>query len=128
MINDFGEGDIYDYVDSGGEIKYPVCWLVVEPSLFNADGLIQYNVLLLFADLLVEDKSNRLQIQSDQLQVAIDFLSELKLNNNLTTNISQYSNIDFFQERFDDFTAGVSVRFGITNPYPLDYCSKPKPI
>lgn len=126
MINTFGEGDIYDYVDNGGEIKYPVCWLVVEPSLFNADGMIQYNVLLLFADLLVEDKSNRLQIQSDQLQVAIDFLSELKLNNNLTTNISQYSNIDFFQERFDDFTAGVSVRLGITNPYPLDYCSKPQ--
>jgi hypothetical protein len=126
MINDFGEGDIYDYVDNGGEIKYPVCWLNVEPSTYSTTGFIQYNILLIFADLLVEDKSNRLQIQSDQLQVAIDYVAELKLNNNLMTNISDIVNFDLFQERFDDFTAGVSVRFSVTNPYPLNYCAKPQ--
>ncbi len=26
MIRTFGEGDIYDYVDNGGEIQYPVLW------------------------------------------------------------------------------------------------------
>ena len=128
MVNTFGEGDIYDYVDSGGEIKYPVCWLVNEPSVFDTNGVMSYSILLIFGDLLVEDKSNRLQIQSDQLQVALDFISELKLNNELFTNISDSINIDYFQERFDDFTAGVSVRFSIRNPYPLNYCSKPQPI
>jgi hypothetical protein len=126
MINTFGEGDIYDYVDSGGEIKYPVCWLVNEPSTYDINGVINFSVLLIFADLLVEDKSNRLQIQSDQLQVAIDFISELNLNNLINTNISDVVQVDYFQERFDDFTAGVSVRITIRNPYPLNYCDKPQ--
>ena len=127
MINTFGEGDIYDYVDSGGEIKYPVCWMVNEPSNYDTKGLMAYSFLLIFADLLVEDKSNRLQVQSDQLQVALDFISELQLNNALLTSILDSVNIDYFQERFDDFTAGVSVRLNLRVPYPLNYCSKPKP-
>lgn len=125
MVNTFGEGDIYDYVDNGGEIQYPVCWLVNENGFYDTLGSMNYSVLLIFADLLVEDKSNRLQIQSDQLQVAIDFVSELKLNNNLRTNIVDNVSIDYFQERFDDFTAGVSARLTIKVPYPMDYCSKP---
>jgi hypothetical protein len=125
QVKTFGEGDIYDYVDNGGEIVYPVCWLQVEQSQYNLDGVMNYNVLLIFADLLLEDKSNRLQIQSDQLQVMVDYLSELKLNNNLYTNILDSANWETFQERFDDFTAGVSVRFTITDPYPLNYCDIP---
>ena len=79
MIKTFGEGDIYDYVDNGGEIEYPVLWVVVQPSSF-VTGTLRYRLLLVFADLLTEDKSNRLQLQSDQLLVAIDVLSKLKLD------------------------------------------------
>jgi len=34
MIRTFGEGDIYDYTDNGGEIVYPVFWKVVRPSQY----------------------------------------------------------------------------------------------
>jgi hypothetical protein len=124
MIRTFGEGDIYDYVDNGGEIQYPVLWTVVKPSIYNATT-VRFRLVLVFADLLTEDKSNRLQIQSDQMLVALDVLSKLKLDNNYNFNTAPQATMDFFQERFDDFTAGVSIEIEITSPMPLNFCQIP---
>ena len=99
-------------------------WTVVKPSTYVGTTL-KYRLVILFADLLTEDKSNRLQIQSDQLLVALDVMSKLKLDNNYSFNTNQQANIDFFQERFDDFTAGVSIDIEIVDPQPLDLCQFP---
>ena len=124
MLKTFGEGDIYDYVDNGGEIEYPVMWVVVQPSNYTT-GVLRYRLLLVFADLLTEDKANRLQLQSDQLEVALDVIAKLKLDNTYTFNIPTNVSIDFFQERFDDFTAGVSASIEIVDPTPLNLCQFP---
>jgi hypothetical protein len=124
LIRTFGEGDIYDYVDNGGEINYPVCWMVQQTHRYSPNQ-ITYGIQLIFADLLTEDKSNRLDVQSDQLQVAIDFISKLKLDNDYTFNISSNINVETFQERFNDFAAGVSITLDIIEPYPLNYCVIP---
>jgi hypothetical protein len=124
MIRTFGEGDIYDYVDNGGEIEYPVFWTVVRPSVYNGTTM-RYDLVLLFADLLTEDKSNRLQIQSDQMLVSLDVLGKLKLDTNYTFNTAPNATVEFFQERFDDFTAGVSIAIQITAPMPLNFCQIP---
>ena len=124
MIRTFGEGDIYDYVDNGGEIEYPVFWTVVRPSVYNGTTM-RYDLVLLFADLLTEDKSNRLQIQSDQMLVSLDVLAKLKLDNAYTFNTAPNASVEFFQERFDDFTAGVSIAIQITAPMPLNFCQIP---
>jgi len=124
MIRTFGEGDIYDYVDNGGEIQYPVLWTVVRPAIYNSTTL-RYDLVLLFADLLTEDKSNRLQIQSDQMLVALDVLAKLKLDNAYTFNTAPNANLEFFQERFDDFTAGVTISVQVTAPMPLNFCQIP---
>ena len=124
MIKTFGEGDIYDYVDNGGEIQYPVLWVVIQPSIYNR-GVMSYRLLLLFADLLIEDKSNVLQAQSDQLQVALDFISKFKLDTSYNFNIADSTQIEFFEERFDDFTAGVTATIEIISPQPLNYCQIP---
>jgi hypothetical protein len=124
MIRTFGEGDIYDYVDNGGEIEYPVLWTVVRPAQYST-SVIRYRVVLLFADLLTEDKSNRLQTQSDQMLVALDVLGKLKLDTAYSFNTSTNASIEFFQERFDDFTAGVSIEIEISSPVPLNFCAIP---
>jgi hypothetical protein len=124
MIRTFGEGDIYDYVDNGGEIQYPVLWTVVKPSVYSGTTM-RYDLVLLFADLLTEDKSNRLQIQSDQMLVALDFLAKLKLDNDYTFNTAPNAALEFFQERFDDFTAGVSIAVQVIAPMPLNLCAIP---
>jgi len=124
MIRTFGEGDIYDYVDNGGEIEYPVFWTVVRPSVYNGTTM-RYDLVLLFADLLTEDKSNRLQIQSDQMLVSLDVLGKLKLDDDYTFNTAPNASVEFFQERFDDFTAGVSIAIQITAPMPLNFCEIP---
>ena len=87
--------------------------------------MIQYNLVLLFADLLTEDKSNRLQIQSDQMLVALDVLGKLKLDTAYSFNPSTNATLEFFQERFDDFTAGVSIDIQIMSPLPLNLCAIP---
>jgi len=127
MINTFGEGDIYDYVDNGGEIKYPVMWTIVKPSNYSTSSM-KYSLAIVFADLLLEDKSNRLTIQSDQILVALDIVSKLKLNNDYPFNVSDGIQIDFFQERFDDFTAGVTIDIEIVDAQPLDACVFPNVI
>lgn len=124
MIRTFGEGDIYDYVDNGGEIQYPVLWTVVRPAQYST-SVIRYRLVLLFADLLTEDKSNRLQIQSDQMLVALDVLAKLKLDTAYSFNTPPQASIEFFQERFDDFTAGVSIEIEISSPTPLNLCAIP---
>lgn len=124
MIRTFGEGDIYDYVDNGGEIVYPVFWTVVRQSQYS-NMTMRYRLVLLFADLLTEDKSNRLQVQSDQLLVALDVLAKLKLDNSYNFNTQPQAAVEFFQERFDDFTAGVSIEIEITSPMPLNLCQVP---
>ena len=124
MIRTFGEGDIYDYVDNGGEIEYPVFWTVVRPSVYNGTTM-RYDLVLLFEDLHTEDKSNRLQIQSDQMLVSLDVLGKLKLDNAYTFNTAPNASVEFFQERFDDFTAGVSIAIQITAPMPLNFCQIP---
>jgi len=124
MLHTFGEGDIYDYVDNGGEIKYPVMWVVTKPSTYNAKSM-SYRLVLLFADLLTEDKSNRLQVQSDLHQVALDVIAKLKLQNDYVFNLADNISMEFFQERFDDFTAGITADIEILDPLPLDKCSIP---
>lgn len=124
MINTFGEGDIYDYVDNGGEINYPVMWVVQQNHSYTNNAM-QYSLQFVFADLLLEDKSNRLQLQSDQMQVAMDILSKLKLDNTYEFSISNNITIETFQERFDDFTAGVSMIINFVDPYPFNYCTFP---
>jgi hypothetical protein len=124
MIRTFGEGDIYDYVDNGGEIQYPVMWTVIRPIQFSTSNL-RYRIVLLFADLLTEDKSNRLQIQSDQMLVALDVLAKLKLDNSYSFNAISNATLELFQERFDDFTAGVSIEIEINSPVPLNLCAIP---
>lgn len=124
MINTFGEGDIYDFTDNGGEIDYPVLWTVVRPSQFS-NMAMRYRLVLLFADLLTEDKSNRLQVQSDQMLVALDVLAKLKLDNDFNFNTAAQASIEFFQERFDDFTAGCSIDIEINSPMPLNLCQVP---
>jgi competence CoiA-like predicted nuclease len=124
MIRTFGEGDIYDYVDNGGEINYPVLWVVQQNHTLSKNS-ITYQLQLIYADLLLEDKSNRLQSQSDQLQVAMDILSKLKLDNTYTFSISDNVSIETFQERFNDFATGVSMTISFVNPYPFNYCTFP---
>lgn len=123
-INTFGEGNIYDYVDNGGEINYPVSWLMQLSHIYQSN-VMTYKFQFIFADLLLEDKSNRLQLQSDQMQVAHDIISKIKLDNTITFNITDTIPFETFEERFDDFAAGVVITFDIVDPYPYDYCSIP---
>lgn len=122
MLKTFGEGDIYDYVDNGGEIQYPVMW-VVPKSFTHSRGVMTYRLTLIFADLLLEDKENRLNAQSDQILTALDVLAILRQN--YSFNISDTAQIELFQERFDDFTAGCSVDIEIIDPQPLSDCFIP---
>ena len=124
MINTFGDGDIYDFVDNGGEIKYPVMWVIAKPSTY-INGTMKYRMAIVFADLLLEDKSNRLTIQSDQLLVALDVLSKLKLDPTYPFNLSDNVSVEYFQERFDDFTAGVTIDLEIIDAQPLNVCVFP---
>lgn len=123
-LNTFGEGDIYDYVDNGGEIIYPVMWCIIKPSVYMTNSM-KYSITLLFADLLFEDKSNRLSIQSDQLLVGLDIMARLDNEVNNYFNINKQISVNFFQERFDDFAAGVILEFDLTDPRPLSICDIP---
>jgi hypothetical protein len=47
------------------------------------------------------------------------------LDNTYVFSISDNVSIETFDERFDDFTTGVSMNISIVDPYPMNLCVIP---
>lgn len=103
LVNEFGEGDIYEYLNSG-EHKYPCVFLTVT-GLSDVGYNRVVNITLFYVDRLTSDQSNRTQLQS----VATDVLSDI-IYKFESTNV----NYTLFTEKFSDLCAGAYAEFNAT--------------
>lgn len=103
LVNEYGEGDIYEHLNSG-EHKYPCVFLTVT-NIESSVSSTLYNFTLFYTDRLVESGDNRTNIQSTGINVIQQIL------NRLTQEYPTYevTNINFtpFTEKFADMCAGV---------------------
>ncbi|MBV7534044.1 hypothetical protein [Chitinophaga sp. sic0106] len=123
QLNSFGRGG-YEELQASKDIVYPLMWVASYDGR-HADKQMQRNIQIVFADLLKEDKSNELEVQSDMEQVALDLIALLRDNPDYDFQVDDSIQILLFTERFVDFTAGVFITFTFRDPKPYDRCEIP---
>ena len=103
LVNEFGEGDIYEYLNSR-EHKYPCVFLTIT-GISDNDYDRGINCTLFYVDRLTSDSSNKKQVQSTGLNVLSEILSKFN-----TTSTSYTP----FTEKFSDLCAGVFAETNIS--------------
>ena len=112
LVNEYGEGDIYEYLNSG-EHKYPCVFLTVTNLTTSISGT-QINFTLFYTDRLVEDNSNKKSIQSTGINVIKQVLSKFEQEH--PTFAIDSVNYQPFTEKFADMCAGVFCNVVLENP------------
>lgn len=111
----FGNGDLWE-IDSK-TLNYPVIWVndQTSPHSINKSS-IDLKLDILFFDKVYSDESNELQIKSDTLESAIDFVNFLKNNfNELDFYIKEgNSSVINFTEKWNDKVSGCVLSIIIT--------------
>ena len=119
---------------SNGDITYPcvLCDLVDGGGIDRSTRQVSIPMRLFFLDAekLVDDaQGNTLEIWSDRISVAQDFIAMLLKE----TNTEEYRDwridggqqLAFYSEKFSDYVAGVSVDITIRLPYDVNRCQAP---
>lgn len=101
MVNEVGYGDIYEHLNSG-EHKYPLVFLTVDSVELDLTTNNSINFTLFYVDMLMDDNSNKLDIQSFAITTLEKLTNEL---NNILGGVEP-SNVTLFTEKFTDLCAG----------------------
>lgn len=101
-IQEFGEGDIYEFLNNG-EHKYPCIFLTIE-SISTYNDTQNINTSLFYVDRLLSDNSNKLDVQT----VAVTALKSIKEKLE-ELNYINFTSINYtpFTEKFADLCAGA---------------------
>lgn len=103
LVNEYGEGDIYEHLNSG-EHKYPCVFLTVT-NIESSVSSTLYNFTLFYTDRLIESGDNRTNIQSTGINVIQQILNRL-IQEYPTYEVTN-TNFTPFTEKFADMCAGV---------------------
>lgn len=116
LYNSVGDGNIWE-IDGNTDIQYPLIWLDYEttPHIIN-NGSITINMDIWFVDLVFDDESNELQIKSDTLESAVDFVKFLKNNSNTLDFYIKDGNWNAlsFSEKWNDKVSGCKLTVQLT--------------
>ena len=118
-INYVGEGDIYS-LNSLPSIDYSV-FFITQTNHQQGENTVTYNLTLYYIDRLLNDGSNKLQIQSQGMMVLNNIINIL---NNMNSDIEIEYNIDYttFVHKFQDNCSGVFANVSITADAELGIC------
>ena len=109
------EGNIYEI--NFKEEKYALINVFVEKSYIYQDTA-NYILVLSYVDRLLQDKSNKIQIQSDGIIYLNEIINKLDLPINYPLEITP------FTETFGDDCAGVFCRLTITTNNNIGTCNE----
>ena len=120
QVKDFGFGDLEKYATTK-EAKFPLVWVVTK-SIDYSNNSLDYSFTLVFADIIKEDLSNIIEIQSDCITIASDFAGALRNHANDEIEVENEFTLTPFSERFIDVTAGVTMEIKIKTLEVLSGC------
>lgn len=111
LVNEYSEGDIYEYLNAG-EHKYPCVFLTVT-NISTSLSSSSINFTLFYTDRLLENGSNKTAIQSTGIQVIKQILSRFEESN----PEYQFNSVNYtpFTEKFSDMCAGVFGEISVDN-------------
>jgi hypothetical protein len=121
LINSFDHGDLWEA--SKDSIQYPYMFAVQINPVTTTEREVLLKFSLLFMDLVKQGEENtgsgnETEVQSDQLQIALDVRAELmKPSYEDSFRVDFNSNIEMFTERFNDLVSGckMDLTFRITD-------------
>lgn len=112
------EGDIFE-LNSLPNIDYSVIYITQTNHSVNADT-IEYNINLFYVDRLMNDKSNRLEVQSHGINVLTNIINVL--SNYYDVDVELPLSFTTFVQRFVDECAGVFANIKITTESEMGIC------
>ena len=124
-IKSFGHGDIvyFSQTLTGGTATYP--YMFVTPmSISNAENTTQYQLNVIFGDIVNTDLSNEIDVVSDMSLEARNLLSQIwrvSLFNDVA-DVQLPTTATPFLERFNDHVGGVSLDLVITVMEDMNAC------
>jgi hypothetical protein len=104
LVNEFAEGDIYEWLNSK-QHKYP-CVVLTTNNISTGEDVNTLNANLFYVDRLTDNDDNKLKIQSLGVTVLQQIINKLDLSWDSTIYTP-------FTEKFADLCAGVYVTFNI---------------
>lgn len=129
IMNTFGYGNLVDFGKniSGETVNYPFVFVVPQSITYN-ENTTDYQLTILFADLLNTDLSNEKDCVSNMSLQARRFLSYVKRGQQTFPEL--YNNMDLtlptlaqpFMERFGDHVAGVALDVILTVFEDINAC------
>lgn len=122
MISSFGVGDPWDLAASK-QYSYPVMWVTPLPSMVS-ESLLELRVAIVFGDLLKQDGSNVVEVYSDQLQNATDFVAWLQADHE-SMDIGLTSSLTPFTESGDESITGWTLECTVRLPFYANNCELP---
>lgn len=118
-INHTGEGDIYS-LNSLPNIDYGVFY-ITQTNHTQSENVVTYKLVLYYIDRLLQDGSNRLQVQSQGILALNNIIN---IFNQITPEVEVDYEVDYttFTHRFNDDCAGVFANVTITADNDLGVC------
>lgn len=115
-VNSFYDGDVYNNWNNQ-EVKYGSINVGLE-STTRTDNTVIYNVIIYYADRLLQDKSNKNSIWVDANNTLTSII------NGIDNSISYEGplNIVPFEQKFADYLAGGYLRIGLEVNFDLGEC------
>ena len=108
----YTEGDIYQV--NFNQNSYPAFNLSLNNMVQNSNS-ITYNLTLFYVDILIQDRSNKIAIESDGIEILKAIIASIDTDMNLSnlTDLVAPITYQIFTERFTDECAGAFVQFGL---------------
>lgn len=111
LVNDYAEGDVYEYMNSGMH-KYPCVFMTMNNITSDSEST-NYNFTMFYIDRLISDGSNKINIQSIGVQVIKQILSKLfDIYPEIEISSTEYTP---FTEKFADDCAGVFCQISLSD-------------
>lgn len=118
FVNSFFEG-VYKISDSDN-VDYPLVALTIN-NISRNERTINYNINLLYADRLTDNRDNKLAVQSTGTNVLLEGLNAIDWRIDSLSVTEGYS-ITPFTEQFADNCAGVFTTVSIESVNPIGDC------
>ena len=121
QIKDFGYGDLWE-ISSSQATQYPLFWVSPQPSNISGNE-ISYNFNILIGDRLEDGDGNKVEVESDTLQIGLDLLATLNLHTEL--DLEKSNTLTPFIHDFKDRIAGHLISLSVMAPFNYNECAVP---
>lgn len=127
QINTFRFDDLYEYLEQRIAVVYPLLGIELSTGSIE-EKEIRYDLTFYFMDKVLTDNVNKIEVQSDMIQIAHDYVTKIRNNPDLPFRISNRANypVEFFNEFTEDNCGGVKLTLSIYTDADFNKCLIPE--